>query len=153
MPIQSALLEHPLQLHGQGHLFFTTAPAPIIAYLPIVTPQTIVAFAPIVAPFFTIVGRNSFFSFYKCSWIINICKYTGWTTEYFILKCNTFIDGDVVLDFTAVSNCNIRTYHYILSNYAVFFPIFEPLSIWEKCHIFVPSPISTPSSITAVSWA
>ncbi len=60
MPIQSALLEHPLQLHGQEHLF-TTAPAPIIAYLPIVTPQTIVAFAPMVAPLLLLLVEIHFF--------------------------------------------------------------------------------------------
>ena len=36
-----------------GTSLVTTAPEPIIAYSPIVTPQTIVAFAPILADFLT----------------------------------------------------------------------------------------------------
>ncbi len=40
-----------------GISFVTTAPEPISAYSPIVTPQTIVAFAPIDADFFTSVLR------------------------------------------------------------------------------------------------
>ena len=41
--------------------FVTTAPAPIKQYSPKVMPQIIVELAPSVAPFFTRVGRNSFF--------------------------------------------------------------------------------------------
>ena len=53
------LFTHPTNLPGfpminakSGMFFVTTAPAPIRAYLPIVTPHIIVAFAPIEHDFF-----------------------------------------------------------------------------------------------------
>src|SRR6266498_4020443 len=53
------LLGFPTTRAKSGTSFTTTAPAPMKAYCPIVTPQIIVQLAPRVAPRFTRVGRNS----------------------------------------------------------------------------------------------
>jgi hypothetical protein len=46
----------PAAIEDGGTSLVTTAPAPIIAFSPIITPASIVALEPIEAPFFTKVG-------------------------------------------------------------------------------------------------
>ena len=45
----------PITTEFGGTFFVTTAPAPTVAYSPIVNPGKIVALAPILAPFFTVI--------------------------------------------------------------------------------------------------
>src|SRR3972149_10992108 len=48
--------------------------------------------------------------------IVYIGEHHGWSTEYFILQGNPFVYGDIVLNFTSVSDGHIRTDYDILTD-------------------------------------
>src|SRR6266511_143909 len=128
-----------------GTSFTTTAPAPIKAYCPIVTPQTIVQLAPRVAPRCTNVGRSS-------------------SMRRIALRgLNTFvntIDGPQNTSSSRVTPSYTETLFWIFTPSPIltcgsmttfwpirqFFPICEWCNTWDTCQMVVPSPISTSSS-------
>src|SRR6184192_1270956 len=95
----------------------TTAPAPMKAYSPKVTPHTIVALAPIELPRFTRVGR------YAClreTWA------RGFTTlvnthdgpEHVVFEHHALVDRDVVLDIHVVPDARPGHHHDVLAQVA-----------------------------------
>ena len=52
----------------------------------------------------------------KGPWIVYIGKYHRRAAEHLVLQGNTFVYGDIVLDFTSFSDCHIRTDYDILAD-------------------------------------
>src|SRR5262249_43113441 len=129
----------------------TTAPAPMNAYSPIVTPQTIVQLAPKVAPRRTKVGRSS---------SIRRISLRGLNT---LVKT---IDGPQNTSSSRVTPSYTETLFWILTPSPIltlgptttfwpirqFFPMCEFFNMCETCQMVVPSPILTFSSTNADSW-
>ena len=128
----------------------TTEPAPINAYRPTVTPQTMVAFAPIVHPRFNWVVSYSECRFTCERGLVTFVRTHEGPRNTSSSMTDAGVNRHVVLNLDIVSDdCPAVDIHVLTDDDR--WPIRAPFMTCEKCQIFVPAPISAPSSAYADS--